>query len=77
MCSTSVQTKKEEEEFNTGPLSVLMMSVKNNTQVCNRHLVDAVDSQYSFMVPLFQIIRWCNFLELACASVYYQYLIGK
>ncbi|CAN6457089.1 unnamed protein product [Victoria cruziana] len=25
--------KKEEEEFNTGPLSVLMMSVKNNTQV--------------------------------------------
>ncbi|KAI3679047.1 hypothetical protein L6452_38354 [Arctium lappa] len=27
------QTKNEEEEFNTGPLSVLMMSVKNNTQV--------------------------------------------
>ncbi|MBA0602045.1 hypothetical protein Gorai_002241, partial [Gossypium raimondii] len=26
-------TKNEEEEFNTGPLSVLMMSVKNNTQV--------------------------------------------
>lgn len=26
--------KNEEEEFNTGPLSVLMMSVKNNTQVC-------------------------------------------
>ncbi|KAL0724510.1 hypothetical protein Bca4012_039109 [Brassica carinata] len=25
--------KTEEEEFNTGPLSVLMMSVKNNTQV--------------------------------------------
>lgn len=25
--------KNEEEEFNTGPLSVLMMSVKNNTQV--------------------------------------------
>jgi len=24
--------KNEEEEFNTGPLSVLMMSVKNNTQ---------------------------------------------
>lgn len=31
----SLQTSKnEEEEFNTGPLSVLMMSVKNNTQVC-------------------------------------------
>ena len=31
----SLQTavKTEEEEFNTGPLSVLMMSVKNNTQV--------------------------------------------
>ncbi|PKI32038.1 hypothetical protein CRG98_047569 [Punica granatum] len=26
-------TKNEEEEFNTGPLSVLMMSVKSNTQV--------------------------------------------
>ncbi|XP_010650010.1 uncharacterized protein LOC100242311 isoform X1 [Vitis vinifera] len=25
--------KNEEEDFNTGPLSVLMMSVKNNTQV--------------------------------------------
>ncbi|KAL9251090.1 putative small nuclear ribonucleoprotein Sm D2 [Drosera capensis] len=25
--------KNEEEEFNTGPLSVLMLSVKNNTQV--------------------------------------------
>ncbi|KAK4732267.1 hypothetical protein R3W88_025255 [Solanum pinnatisectum] len=29
----AVQGKNEEEEFNTGPLSVLMMSVKNNTQV--------------------------------------------
>lgn len=29
----AIQAKKEEEEFNTGPLSVLMMSVKNNTQV--------------------------------------------
>jgi hypothetical protein len=26
--------KREEEEFNTGPLSVLTQSVKNNTQVC-------------------------------------------
>lgn len=30
---SSYQGKTEEEEFNTGPLSVLMMSVKNNTQV--------------------------------------------
>jgi len=29
-----VQEKTEEEEFSTGPLSVLTMSVKNNTQVC-------------------------------------------
>ncbi|CAH8269541.1 unnamed protein product [Arabidopsis lyrata] len=29
----TTQGKTEEEEFNTGPLSVLMMSVKNNTQV--------------------------------------------
>jgi small nuclear ribonucleoprotein (snRNP)-like protein len=28
-----VQEKTEEEEFSTGPLSVLTMSVKNNTQV--------------------------------------------
>ncbi|KAE9602869.1 hypothetical protein Lalb_Chr12g0204141 [Lupinus albus] len=27
-----VVSKNEEEEFNTGPLFVLMMSVKNNTQ---------------------------------------------
>jgi small nuclear ribonucleoprotein D2 len=26
-------SKREEEEFNTGPLSVLTQSVKNNTQV--------------------------------------------
>lgn len=33
ICFLTCQAKKEEEEFNTGPLSVLMMSVKNNTQV--------------------------------------------
>ncbi|KAI4995965.1 hypothetical protein ZWY2020_040467 [Hordeum vulgare] len=27
------QGKKEEEEFSTGPLSILMLSIKNNTQV--------------------------------------------
>ncbi|CAO2593454.1 Small nuclear ribonucleoprotein Sm D2 [Lemmus lemmus] len=27
------QQKREEEEFNTGPLSVLTQSIKNNTQV--------------------------------------------
>ncbi|WZZ68495.1 hypothetical protein YC2023_079865 [Brassica napus] len=39
--------KTEEEEFNTGPLSVLMMSVKNDTQVLinccnNRKLIGCV-----------------------------------
>ncbi|KAK9277073.1 hypothetical protein L1049_006612 [Liquidambar formosana] len=32
-CLGIMSVKNEEEEFNTGPLSVLMMSVKNNTQV--------------------------------------------
>ena len=35
-CISSMQedpAKKEEEEFSTGPLSVLMQSVKNNSQV--------------------------------------------
>ncbi|KAF2594963.1 hypothetical protein F2Q70_00045149, partial [Brassica cretica] len=41
------QEKTEEEEFNTGPLSVLMMSVKNDTQVLinccnNRKLIGCV-----------------------------------
>ncbi len=27
--------KKEEEEFTTGPMSILTQSVKNNTQVMN------------------------------------------
>ena len=27
--------QKEEEEFNTGPLSLLTQSVKHNTQVCH------------------------------------------
>ncbi len=30
--------KKEEEEFQTGPLSVLTQSVKHNTQVCSAYL---------------------------------------
>ena len=29
--------KKEEEEFATGPFSVLMHSVKHNTQVAQKH----------------------------------------
>ena len=39
-----VQEKTEEEEFSTGPLSVLTMSVKNNTQVC-RLCADEVEKK--------------------------------
>ncbi|KAG6787111.1 hypothetical protein POTOM_008742 [Populus tomentosa] len=35
-------SKNEEEEFSTGPLSVLMMSVKNNTQVMFSDLLSDV-----------------------------------
>lgn len=42
--------KKEEEEFNTGPLSVLMMSVKNNTQVS--HLNHGVLHAFDLNVAL-------------------------
>lgn len=42
-----LQAKNEEEEFNTGPLSVLMMSVKNNTQVMVPSSAADVLSQFS------------------------------
>jgi len=29
-----MEEKDEQKEFETGPMSVLMQSVKNNTQVC-------------------------------------------
>lgn len=40
-CSKPMEedSTKTEEEFNTGPLSVLMMSVKNNTQVSFNHVL--------------------------------------
>jgi small nuclear ribonucleoprotein D2 len=34
--------KKEEEEFNTGPLSLLTQAVKHNTQV-SEYITDALD----------------------------------
>ncbi|KAI4997760.1 hypothetical protein ZWY2020_053102 [Hordeum vulgare] len=32
------QGKKEEEQFSTGPLSILMLGVKNNTQIADKIL---------------------------------------
>jgi len=37
--------KKEEEEFITGPLSVLAMSVKNNTQVVTPRFPKCVETE--------------------------------
>ena len=36
--SVDEREKKEEEEFRTGPLSVLTTSVKTNSQVCGRNI---------------------------------------
>ena len=44
-----MQSKNEEEEFNTGPLSVLMMSVKNNTQVQDNGYILFFPNYISFM----------------------------
>ena len=41
---------KEEEEFSTGPLSVLMMSVKNNTQVGGFPLETTIPSLLSVCI---------------------------
>lgn len=61
--------KREEEEFNTGPLSVLTQSVKNNTQVLincrnNKKLlgrVKAFDRQafICFILSLGLLVRHC------------------
>lgn len=65
--------KREEEEFNTGPLSVLTQSVKNNTQVLincrnNKKLlgrVKAFDRYWLITSRVSQdIIRW--YLCLIC-----------
>lgn len=58
--------KREEEEFNTGPLSVLTQSVKNNTQVLincrnNKKLlgrVKAFDRYWAHVTDLFEINTW-------------------
>lgn len=56
---TFCQTKKEEEEFSTGPLSVLMMSVKNNTQVLSKSLLYLVSA---YLAILFFRTRQNNFI---------------
>ena len=57
----SKQVKKEEEEFSTGPLSVLMMSVKNNTQVGRFPLENSVSPSQSVYI---------DFTSHVCAGVF-------
>uniref|UniRef100_A0A4W5PAZ7 Small nuclear ribonucleoprotein Sm D2 n=1 Tax=Hucho hucho TaxID=62062 RepID=A0A4W5PAZ7_9TELE len=60
--------KREEEEFNTGPLSVLTQSVKSNTQVLvncrnNKKLlgrVKAFDRIWQYVQPASQPQTTCN-----------------
>ena len=58
--------KREEEEFNTGPLSVLTQSVKNNTQVLincrnNKKLLGRVKA----------FDRWASFIYLKSLTLKY------
>ncbi|KAG5457502.1 MAG: hypothetical protein BJ554DRAFT_2459 [Olpidium bornovanus] len=46
--------KQEEEEFNTGPLSVLQQSVKNNTQI----LVNCRNNRKLLARVKGKIVRW-------------------
>jgi hypothetical protein len=61
----SKQIKKEEEEFSTGPLSVLMMSVKNNTQVGRFLLENTVSSLQSVYIDLL-----VNYEKYVCAGIF-------
>lgn len=51
--------KNEEEEFNTGPLSVLMMSVKNNTQVIYMVTILVFFYHLSTIISLIQFGSHC------------------
>lgn len=58
--------KREEEEFNTGPLSVLTQSVKNNTQVLincrnNKKLLGRVKAfdRYVFHCLIIEVLIIC------------------
>uniref|UniRef100_A0A8C9H294 Small nuclear ribonucleoprotein Sm D2 n=1 Tax=Piliocolobus tephrosceles TaxID=591936 RepID=A0A8C9H294_9PRIM len=56
--------KREEEEFNTGPLSVLTQSVKNNTQVLiNCHNNKKLLGRVKKLGPLCTVVgtvKWCS-----------------
>ena len=63
--------KREEEEFNTGPLSVLTQSVKNNTQVLincrnNKKLLGRVKAFDRFLqtFSIYYSIRLLNYFFL-------------
>ena len=77
--------KREEEEFNTGPLSVLTQSVKNNTQVLincrnNKKLLGRVKAFDRFYFCfLFHFILFDNlyFLLLFIKKKTFQFDIGE
>jgi small nuclear ribonucleoprotein (snRNP)-like protein len=64
--------KLEEEEFNTGPLSVLQLSVKNHTQILiscrnNRKLlarVKAFDRHCNMVLENVKEVRFCQHLTV-------------
>ena len=68
----SKQVKKEEEEFSTGPLSVLMMSVKNNTQVGRFPLENTVSSLQSVYIDFTgQVWKICLCWCFSCIIWYH------
>ena len=52
-CSAVVEERDEQKEFETGPLSVLMQSVKSNSQVSSLHLLIIDHSSINDLVFLF------------------------
>ena len=52
-CSAVVEERDEQKEFETGPLSVLMQSVKSNSQVSSFHLLIINHSRISDFVFCF------------------------
>lgn len=70
--------KREEEEFNTGPLSVLTQSVKNNTQVLincrnNKKLLGRVKAFDRYLMCSAYDTRCCCNYKLALAVTHCSY----
>lgn len=62
--------QREQEEFNTGPLSVLTQSVKNNTQVLincrnNKKLLGRVKAFDRFVIICINVLLFVSFEAFA------------